>query len=429
MNIRQLLQENIKLWWSQPLPEVKKRVHDLKRYFDPNLKKILAVIGFRRVGKTFTLFDFAKDYGKEKCIYLNFEDERLPQDTTILTQLVDVIKEMKGREPFVLLLDEIQQIPDWSLWTRRINETTPYHLILSGSSSKLSSKEIPTELRGQTLSVEVFPLSWSEFLDFKSVNVESVPKAELLNAMREYLLFGGLPEIVLAKEGLKPLLLTEYYNTFVLRDVIERNKLRNAEALRDLLRLLVNTRDYTYSKLANTLKSLGHEIGKSTVIRYMNWLESSFFLSSVELCSPNVKKKIQAVKKAYIIDTYFCSRFSNQFSENLGHLMEQAVCQELERRRFSDPLLEIGYWKDYANHEVDFVVMRNQGIQDLIQVSYVSSQAEISERELKPLVKAAKELGCSNLTIITWDLESVSKLNGYNIKYIPIWKWLMTSKS
>lgn len=425
MDIKQLLLEGIKSWWSEPLPVVKERSTLLARFFDPKIKKVIAVIGFRRVGKTFTLFDFAKKYGKERCIYLNFEDERIPPDVSVLTQLIDVVRELKGNKPFVLLLDEIQQIPDWNLWARRVNETTLHHLIISGSSSKLSSREIPTELRGQTLSVEIFPLSWREFLQFKSIDIKMAPKPDILNSMREYLLFGGLPEIVLSEEGLKPLLLTEYYNTFVLRDVIERNKLRNTEALRDLLRLILNTRYYTYTKLANTLKSLGHDIGKATVIRYMNWLESSFFLSNIELCSPNIKRRIQAVKKAYVIDTYFCSRFSSQFSQNIGQLMEQAVLQHLERKKFLDPLIELGYWKDYANREVDFVVMKNQRVERLVQVSYATSQAEVSDREIKPLIKAAKELECLNLELITWNYEGVSKVNEYDVRFIPIWQWLI----
>ncbi|KAF0134206.1 MAG: ATPase [Candidatus Saganbacteria bacterium] len=423
--MKRLLEEIIKTWWSEPFPLVKPRTIKLSEFFDPKIKKILSVIGFRRTGKTFTLFDFAKGYGKQQCIYINFEDERLPADVQVLSRLIEVIKELKGSQPLVLLLDEIQEIPGWSVWARRVNETTPYHLILSGSSSKLSSKEIPTELRGQTLSIQISPLNWREFIQFKGLNLQETAIPQVLNTAREYITFGGLPEIVLAEEGIKPLLLTEYYNTFVLRDVIERYHLRNAEALKDLLRLILNTRTYTYTKLANTLKSLGHGAGKATIIRYMHWLESTFFLSTVELCSPNVKRRIQAAKKAYIIDTYFCSRFSNVFSQNLGSLMEQAVWGELERKRFHDPLLEIFYWKDYLQHEVDFVVMRNQIVKEIIQVTYAHNLSEIAERELNSLLKAAKELKCSNLTVITWEFESKMEMKGHIVNCIPFWKWLL----
>lgn len=243
--------------------------------------------------------------------------------------------------------------------------------------------------------------------------------------MREYLTFGGLPEIVLAAEGNKPLILTEYFNTFVQRDIIQRYKIRNPEALKDLIRLILNTKAYTYSKLANTLKSLGHDIGKATVIRYMRYLDSSFFTSSAELCSPNVKRKIQAMKKIYKVDTFFSSRFSNVFSQNLGHLMEEAAWQELKRRQFANPLLELAYWKNYAHNEVDFVVMSRQKAEELIQVTYATAISDIDPRETNALLKAAKELNCSNLTILTWEVDQTISTDGFTIKCIPLWKWLL----
>src|SRR3989338_7358963 len=220
--MKQLLGDLVKNWGSNPLPEILPREVNLSSYFDPNVRKIVSVVGFRRVGKTFTLLDFAQKYSKEKCVYINFEDERVPKKTEVLTQLVDLLIELKANQPFVLLMDEIQEIPDWSLWARRINETTQHRLILSGSSSKLSSREIPTEMRGQTITIPVFPLNWNEFLRFKEVDKNTLPHAQLLNLLREHLTYGGLPERVLAEEGLRSLILTGYFSTFVDRDIVER---------------------------------------------------------------------------------------------------------------------------------------------------------------------------------------------------------------
>src|SRR3990170_2653903 len=224
--MKQILGELLKKWWSDQLPTIRQRDISLMEYFDTNVKKIITVVGFRRVGKTFTLLDFARKYGKEKCVYINFEDERLPKKTEVLSALSDLLTELKANQPFVLLMDEIQEIPDWSLWARRINETTQHRLILSGSSSKLSSREIPTELRGQTITIPMFPLNWNEFLSFREADASTLPHAHLLNLLREYLQFGGLPEIVLAKEGSRPLILTDYLSSFVDRDIVERYKLR-----------------------------------------------------------------------------------------------------------------------------------------------------------------------------------------------------------
>ncbi len=406
------------------MPTIKARDVDLTAYFDPNVRKIISVIGFRRIGKTFTLLDFARKYGKEKCVYINFEDERLPKKTEVLSILVDLLTELKGDQPFVLLMDEIQEIPEWSMWARRINETTRHRLIISGSTSKLSSREIPTELRGQTITIPMFPLSWGEFLRFRNFDFTTLTHAHILNLLRDYLHFGGMPEIVLAELGLRPLIVSDYLSSFVNRDIVERYGLRKTDVFGDLLRLLPNTRSYTYSKLANSLKSMGHSVSKATVIRYMQWLEWSFFISRVEVFSTNVKSRIQTPKKSYLIDNYFSAQFGSSLSENTGHLMEQVVFLALNRKRVWDPRNALTYWKDYSGNEVDFVVTHNNEIKEIVQVTYASTLAEVKEREAKAAVKAAKALALTSATIITWDLEHKEEINKITITYIPLWKWL-----
>lgn len=310
------------------------------------------------------------------------------------------------------------------MWARRINETTQHRLILSGSSSKLSSREIPTELRGQTITVPMFPLNWDEFLRFRETDTNIFPHAHTLNLLREFLTYGGLPEIVLAEEGRRSLILADYLSSFVNRDIVERYKLRKKEAFSDLLRLLPNMRSYTYSKLANSLKSIGHELTKATVIRYMQWLEWSFFVSRLEVFSANVKSRIQTAKKSYLVDNYFSTQFSGNLSSNLGHLMEQAVFHKLHIGSVWDPRYELAYWKDYSGNEVDFVVVHNKAVKELIQVTFASSMVEVQERETKALVKAAKALHKTSGTIITWDIEQTTTIDSIEIIYRPLWKWL-----
>lgn len=422
--MNQLLHDLVKNWWNNPLPTIKARDVNVLSYFDPHVRKIISVLGFRRIGKTFMLLDFAQKYGQQHCVYINFEDERIPKKIEVLTQLIDLLTELKSNQPFVLLLDEIQEMPDWSMWARRINETTQHRLILSGSSSKLSSREIPTELRGQTITIPMFPLNWNEFLQFRGSDIHTLPHARVLNLLREYVIFGGMPEIVLAEEGLRPLILADYFSSFVDRDIVERYKLRNKDAFSDLLRLLPNTRSYTYSKLTNSLKGVGHTVSKATVIRYMHWLESSFFVARLEVFSANVKSRIQTVKKSYIIDNYFSTHFSSSISPNLGHLMEQAVFHALYSRTTRDPRYESTYWKDYSGNEVDFVVVHNKTVEELIQVTFASRLTEVPERETKALVKAAKIFQKPSGTLITWDVEQITSIDGIEVTYKPLWKWL-----
>lgn len=423
--MKQILENIIKEWWSRPWPTIIPRDLNLKEYADLKVKKIVSVVGFRRSGKTYTLFDLAKKLGRENCVYINFEDERLSKKTETLTALIEVLTEISGNKTYYLLLDEIQNIENWSVWARRINESTNHHLFISGSSSKLSSAELPTELRGRSLTVNLFPLSFKEFLRFKKAEIKKLPKSIILNLMREYLIFGGFPEIVLVEEGKKPLVLDEYFQTFLLRDVIERHKIRSEREIKAMIHLLFNSSYYTISKLANSLKSADNAISKSTVSRHLEFLEESFLIKSLTLHTPSIKNRLKAAKKPYFIDNFFLSRYSTAFSQNLGRLMENLAALELFRQTTYDLTDDLYYWKDYQNHEIDFVLRKKEKVEKLIQVSFVSHLSAISDKETKNLIKAARELHCQNLTYLTWDLEKKMEVGSSQISFQPIWQWLL----
>ncbi len=422
--MKQILRQIIKEWWGRELPQIISRSISLQEYTPKEVKKVVSVVGFRRVGKTYLLFDFIQAKGKSNCIYINFEDERIPEDSKVLTYLSQVIEEFASDKKLILLLDEIQNIPLWSKWIRRMLDTYKYTIFISGSSSKLSSKEISTELRGRSLTVELYPLSFKEFLTFKNQsNLELISENRILSFLREYLEFGGFPEITLVEKGKKYLLIEEYFQTFLMRDIFERYKIRQRQALKEIIRLLLNSTYFTISKITNTLKSAGFKIGKATVANYINYLKESLFIYPVEIFSYKVKDQIQYPKKIYFVDTFFINRFSTKFSHNLGRLMENCVAIELFRRKFKNPFIEIYYWKDYREREVDFIV-KNEKDLELIQVTYASG-GEVEEREITSLIRASKELNSDNLLIITWDYEAEDEFKGKKIKFIPLWKWLL----
>lgn len=419
--MKQLLENLIKEWRLRPLPTIYPRRIDLAEFTNLPVRKVVSVTGFRRSGKTFALYALAKKIGQNNTIYINFEDERLPRDTRVLTGLAEVITEIYGNKPHYLLMDEIQNIPGWSRWAGRIVETTRHQLFISGSSSKLASAQLPTELRGRSLTIHVLPLNFNEFCRFKNIVPAGLPLPQLTHYLREYLIFGGFPEIVLVEEGKKPLILDEYYKTFLSRDVIERHKLRNEPAINHLILLLLNSPYFTAGKLANNLAGIDHKISKASVMRYLNFLTESFFLTSIPLHTPGLKNRLKAERKPYFVDNYFLSRFSTQFSQNWGRLMENLVAGCLINREHGD----IYYWKDYQNHEVDFVVRRQEITTELIQASFVSREAEIHPREIKSLIKAAAELNCQRAELISWDLDTVIPAgNGLKIICIPLYKWL-----
>ncbi len=409
-------------WQERWTPEL------IERDFDFSLiperpKKVVTFAGCRRTGKTYLMFqlinELSKKVPKDEIFYVNFEDERLEKDVSTLTELIPTIEELFGRkERLYLFLDEIQNVPNWDSWVRRINDSTNVRLFLSGSSSKLSSREIPTSLRGRALTFEVFPLSFREFLRFREFEAPERPelsprKAEMLNLLRGYLTYGGFPEVVLAEdERVKGMIVRDYFNTIIALDVVERYKLRNPEELRAFIRLLLNSEYFSLSKIERTMRSLGYSVSKATLANYLRYLNECYFAFPVEVFSPKVKLRIQHPKKIYFVDTSFLTFLSVRFSDNIGRLMENAVFVELMRRGES---VNYALSRDW---EVDFVLPERE---ELIQVSYDVSSPDTFNREIKALKKAKKEFGWENAMLITWDVEK--KVDG--IEVIPLWRFLL----
>lgn len=407
----QLAENIIRKWWVTPLPYILPRDIDLMQYYDLPVRKIISAVGFRRIGKTYLFLDFAKKIGQDNCLYINFEDERIPKKVNFLTDIIDTLTEISGAKSYTLLFDEIQNIPDWSIWARRIVETTNHKLFITGSSSKLASAELPTELRGRSLTISVKPLNFREFLRFKKVNFESLPHTMQLNLTREYLTYGGFPEVALVDEGKKAMIINEYYNTFVSRDIIERHKIRNAELLNNLLKLLLNSPYYTISGLTKSLNNMGFETGKATISRYISYFIESFFLKNLELHTPSLKKRSKAQRKPYYIDNSFLFHLSTEFSNNIGRLMENLVFNNVQNSY---------YWQNYGGKEIDFVIREKEVNTQLIQVSFMGNIAEIKDREIDNLILGSKVLKCDNLTLITWDVNDTLKKSGKTIKLISL---------
>jgi hypothetical protein len=426
-------------WRERKLPESLSREINLFDYTKIKPQKIIVVTGFRRVGKTYLILylikELLKDKTREEVVYINFEDERIPLKTEFLTSLLPTAKEIFKKEINFLFLDEIQNIPNWSKWVRRIYDNENIRIFVSGSSSKMSSREIPTELRGRFFEVNVFPLSFKEFLNFKNltfdikeINHVEDKKAEILKALNEYLTYGALPEIVLSQEEKKIEVAQSYYQTVMRRDIIERYKIKNEETLKALLRLLLNSTNYSISKLYDTLKSLGYGIGKTTLQHYLGYIESSYFMFSVPIFSYKIKDQMQYARKVYFIDNSFINTISTKFSKNYGRLYENIVAVSLFKKFHG----HIYYWKNVQKEEVDFIVKDDFKVSQIIQVCYDISDVRTKEREVRTLLKASKELKCKNLLVITEDHEKEEQVEWFGIKrkvrFIPLWKWLLKSK-
>ena len=247
--LRTLLYE----WKDRKLPETFERDVPLDTFPSPKLHNATVITGFRRVGKTYLLYNTIEKllvtHPREDVVYINFEDERVTTPTTdLLTDLIPEIQAVYGKKPQWLFLDELQLIPSWSKWVRRILDSEPIQIFITGSSSKMSSAELPTELRGRAWEKKVFPLTFAEFLRFKETVID-VKKLDYVKdeAARfrflfdEYLTFGALPAVVLSPLERKQELLQSYFQTVVQKDITERYRIDNDAALRTLLKLLLNS--------------------------------------------------------------------------------------------------------------------------------------------------------------------------------------------
>lgn len=405
-------------WRDRALPVLLPRDVKLDTTKRPSDSNATVVTGFRRVGKTYLVFAAIQEllrthtYSRDDVVYINFEDERLPLQTDTLTNLLPAIQAVYGRKPKYLFLDELQVIPGWSKWVRRILDSEDIQLFITGSSSKLSSYELPTELRGRAWEVPVAPLSLAEFLRFKGITIDLdklavVPdeQARLRYLLDEYLKFGALPAVVLADPAQKQELLQSYFQTVVQREIGERHQIGNEAALRTLLKLVVNTNMITISKLYNTLKSLGIPVGKATIDNYLHYIEESYFMRQLPIYNASVVNQLNYARKVYFVDTGFITALSTKFSTNMGRLLENAVFNRLARQHDT-----VHYYKDDRDNEVDFVVLENGQPTALYQVCYDLSDAETRQRELRPLLRAGARLQCPRLYLVTVEPDTAGLL-------------------
>lgn len=413
--LRTLLYE----WKDRKIPTVIGRDTHLDILPQPGVNNATVITGFRRVGKTYLVYQaiekLMKSLSREEVVYINFEDERIiSPEVSLLTDLIPQIQAVYGRKPKYLFLDELQLINGWSKWVRRILDTEDIRIFITGSSSKMSSAELPTELRGRAWEVKVGPLSFREFLKFKKTEIDFKKLAAVKDEQArfrflfdEYLTFGGLPAVVLTAAEKKQELLQSYFQAVVRRDISERHKIDNDTALRILLKLLLNSSYITISKLHNSLKSMGVAVGKSTIDNYLSYIETSYFMDEVYIYNRAVRNQLQYPRKVYFIDTGLVTALSTKFSKNTGRLFENLAFYKL-RQKYDT----IHYWRDGRGREVDFAILEGGRSTALYQVCFDLTDEETLSREIRSLIKAGKALNCQNLNLLTLDIPDTIKLPG-----------------
>jgi predicted AAA+ superfamily ATPase len=401
-------------------------------------REVIVVKGVRRAGKSSIVYQFVRNLvkkGKEKDVLIvNFEDPRFPPEISSedLNKIYEVfLKHVNPNNPKYVVLDEVQYVDKWERFVRFLSETKRIKVFVTGSSSKLMSEEYATVLTGRHFDVEVFPLSFKEFLLFKNVSwdneIEMVKKRFLLaNLLNEYLRFGGFPEVVLSENEKRKIELSRtYFSDILTKDIVKRFKIKKFTQVESLAKIYISNiaTIQSFNRIKEALS-----LSLDSVERFSKYFEISRLFLFLNNFRYSVKEQIKSKKKVYVIDPAFYSAFGFKFSENIGRIMENVVAIELFRKKEFNPKLEIFYCKVNGS-EVDFVLKEGLEIKQLIQVTYASAKDEIEKREIKGLIKASELLKCKDLLVITWDYEDELRVENKIVKFIPLWKWLLQLKS
>jgi len=411
------------------LPKLIER--DLRIKVDLPIKRAVSIIGPRRAGKTFFMFQLIgellkDDVEKSRVLYVNLESDLLIGCTVedlrnMLNIFYEIYPENKKQKVY-LFLDEVQNVPMWERFVRSIIDSEEIQVFISGSSSKLLSMEIATSLRGRTLSYYIYPFSFKEFLRAKGFKIgkylSSSQKSILLNLLQKYIR-GSYPEAVLFEEE-KEKILKEIFDVTIYRDIIERFKVKNIRTLRLLVKGLVSSTHFSIHKFYNYLKSLGIRVSKNTIYNYVEYFSDSLVLYTLRKYSRSYKKMEQVIPKIYLIDN---GLLIINGVENTSRLLENLVFSEVVKKGFT-PNSDLFYF-DSNNKEVDFVIKRGGKVRQLIQACYDVEDFNTKDREMSALIKASEKLGCDDLIVITWDYEGTEKYADKEIKFLPLWKWLL----
>jgi len=388
--------------------------------------KIVSIVGPRRAGKTFYMFYLMKQLGNS--IYLDLESSLFNKlEENEIIEIVKLYEEYFNEKVYYIFLDEVQSLKNWQSALRTLLGFN-YFLLVSGSSSKLLPKELSTKLRGRSLSYLLLPFSLKELLEVNGIELKKEyslsDEIKIRKILEDCLTYGCYPEVVLNKEN-REKILSEYYDTIFFRDFVERHGIKSIEVAKTIFEYLFQnfSREISPRKIQDYIVNNLNINTKVTIFKYLDSIQDTLVVFFLEKYSQSVYKRRTWPRKAYVVDVGLSTIVSP--SLDFGRRMENFVFLELKRRENLKPTQRIYYWRDTNGNEVDFVVKDGPKIEKLIQVTYASSKDEVEKREIKALMKLSEQLKCKDLLIITWNYEDKIEIEDKNIKFLPLWKWLI----
>ncbi len=397
------------------------------------VRKAWVFIGMRRSGKTYTLYQImrsllSQDIDLTKIVYINFEDDRLcdmqvSDFKDILSAYFELYPQHLKAHDIHFFFDEIHEVHGWEKFVRRLLDSEYISIYITGSSSKMLSKEIATGLRGRTWTFEIFPFSFREFL--KKVNV-TIPqhivgreKTVILHQLQRFLKMGGFPEVIGGSETYHRDQLQSYITTVIYRDIIERYGVNGDSVLRHVMvhSLRNSATLFSISKMYGALKSMGYEVSKDSLYSYMNYFEDAYSVFSIEKYMLSQRKAASSMKKVFAVDQGLITAVSLASEFNLSSQLETAVFAHLRRQTES-----IYYYRTESQNEVDFLSILPDQTKQLYQVSLSLDKESTRAREVRALRQAMDELELTSGMIITLDEEEEIQVAEGMITVMPVWK-------
>jgi len=421
-------------YWNKKLP-----TYNSREYYEKNIIKydltdeITVLKGIRRCGKSTLLINHIKNLltngvNIKEILFINFEDPRLGinLDTNIFEEIIETYKEyVNDSSNIYLFLDEIQNVKYWEKWVRTIYELKKVKKIyITGSSSKLLSKEFGTALSGRYLDLNIYPLSFHEFLNFKGEHKISkqtlvINKIKYKKYFNEYLQIGGFPKVILTNDDfLRKKEILNYFETIILKDIVARYNLKNYDNVKKVaIYLISNISKITNLNKVKTSLNISYEL----IDKYFEYLKDTYLLYELNKYDDSLKKQYSSGKKVYVSDISFAKEVGFSFIENIGRVFENIVFLELIKN------FDNIYYHN-KNHECDFIVKEGLDITKAIQVTKSLENLETKKRELNGLLDAMKTYNLTQGTILTENENDEFEFDGYKVVVMPIYKWLLINQ-
>lgn len=386
--------------------------------------KIVALTGVRRSGKSSILMLVAQELNRrgDKVSYVNMEDQRIRFEEDAWDQLLAWFGDQEGW----LLLDEVTSMNGWEGFLARTHELHKDRIHIISSSSRAGLSMPPRELRGRTVNIEVFPLSFPEYLRFREIDISQTPQgmARLRSEAERYMKMGGFPEVTLSDDDMmSTYIISSYYRDIVALDLAQATGYAIDE-IELIGRYMLQAPYFSASRCFTFLKSVGFKTSKEKILRMESAAHASYLFMFTEIISRSVKDKTLYPRKCYAGDTGLFHAISGD--QGRERSFENMIFLSVRRHLKADQ--EVSYWKDRGGRETDIVLRQGGHALLVVQACYDMKDKKTRRREIDGVVSCSKELGAERAVIVTHGEETIINEDGVTVEVVPMTSWLLSYK-